>query len=82
MKNKQIEELENLFTSKRVKSEFLEELYSRPPTQRDEYNLKDIEGRRLSKYWKYQHLLSFNKLILYLEMVIQSFQSVGRRHQT
>jgi len=52
MNNKEIEELENLLYKKTVKSEFLEELYSSKPSLRDQFNLKDIEGRRLSAYWK------------------------------
>jgi hypothetical protein len=48
-----LEELEKLLYKKVVRSEFLEDLYSNQHTKRDQYNLKDIEGRRLSSYWKY-----------------------------
>ena len=44
--------LEKLLNKQAVKSEFLEDLYSQKHSLRDQYNLKDIEGRRLSKYWK------------------------------
>jgi hypothetical protein len=47
-----IEDLERLLYKKVVKSEFLEDLYATKQTKRDQYNLKDIEGRRLSSYWK------------------------------
>jgi hypothetical protein len=50
--NESIEDLERLLYKKVVKSEFLEDLYSTKHTKRDQYNLKDIEGRRLSSYWK------------------------------
>ena len=52
MNDKEIEELEKLLYKKAVNSEFLEELYASKPSLRDQYNLKDIEGRRLSNYWK------------------------------
>ena len=48
-----IDTLEKFLKKKAVKSEFLEDLYASKYTLRDQYNLKDIEGRRLSGYWRY-----------------------------
>ena len=48
-----LDTLEKFLKKKAVKSEFLEDLYASKYTLRDQYNLKDIEGRRLSGYWRY-----------------------------
>lgn len=37
-----------------LKSEFLDEFYSKKLTSRDVYNLRDIDGPRLSHYWGYE----------------------------
>lgn len=49
---KELNEIENLLEKKVVRSEFLESHYSTTLSPRDQYNLKDIQGRRLSSYWK------------------------------
>ena len=48
----ELSQLEKLLKKKAVKSEFLEDLYSTKYSLRDQYNLKDIEGRRLSTFWQ------------------------------
>jgi hypothetical protein len=52
-KSKQIDEIENYLEKKVVNSMFLEEHYSSEFGKRDEENLKDFEGARLSHYWRY-----------------------------
>ena len=49
---KELKEIENLLEKRVVKSEFLESHYNTALTPRDQYNLKDIQGRRLSSYWR------------------------------
>jgi hypothetical protein len=49
----EIDELESYLERKVVNSMFLDEHYSTEWSNRDEDNLKDAEGARLSHYWKY-----------------------------